>query len=321
MPPLRGVVHAAAVLDDRTLAALDEPRFWSPIRPKILGAWHLHVGTRGAPLDFFVMYSSVAALMGSPGQTAYAAGNAFLDALAQARTAEGLPALSVQWGPFAEVGLAAAQENRGNRLSSRGFKSFAPDAGTALLFRLLERPRAVVGLLQISWRHWFESTPQAAGQLFSAELEREEAAPRPAGAGTFRDELEAATPADRGAELMNHLLEQLGRVLRLEPARIDRRAPFTSLGVDSLSSMELRNRLEASLGLQLSAALLFTHPTSTALAAHLLEAIYPSPASAPAPVAPSAAPPAPDLHDLGADDLLAMLDAELSLARKNDRTT
>jgi acyl transferase domain-containing protein/acyl carrier protein len=320
LPALRGVVHAAAVLDDRTLVDMDESQFWAPIRPKILGAWNLHAATRGLPLDFFVMYSSVAALMGSPGQAAYAAGNAFLDALAHTRTTAGLPAMSLQWGPFAEVGLAAAQANRGQRLAHQGFDSFAPDEGTALFSRLLQRPRAEVGLLRISWRQWLESNPQAAGMRFFAELEGERGAPTGAKIGTFRATLDEARPADRGAVLQTHLLEQIGRVLRLDPSRIDRRAPFTSLGMDSLTSMELRNRLEASLGLQLSAALLFTHPVPAALSAHLLDALYPQIAPPPE-QPPPPAPVAEDLEHLGADALLAMLDEELALARGNEKAT
>ncbi len=322
MPALRGVVHAAAVLDDRTLVELGESHFWAPVRPKVLGAWNLHVATRGAPLDFFVMYSSVAALMGSPGQAAYGASNAFLDGLAEARTAEGLVAMSVQWGPFAGVGLAAAQENRGQRLSSQGFEGFEPDEGTDLLFRLLRRPRAVVSLLEISWRQWLESNPRASGMPFLAELENEQSIPRSPGAGSgdFRALLDAATASDRTNLLLDLLLEQLGRVVRLDPSRIERRAPFTSLGVDSLTSMELRNRLESKLGLQLSAALLFTHPTPAALAAHLMSLLYPANPSPPALPVSIVTVPGHDLEDLGADDLLAMLDQELSLARKNDRT-
>ncbi|MEP7121036.1 MAG: SDR family NAD(P)-dependent oxidoreductase [Byssovorax sp.] len=322
LPPLRGVVHAAAALDDRTLVDLEESQFWTPIRPKILGAWNLHVATRALPLDFFVMYSSVAALMGSPGQGAYAAGNAFLDALAHARAAAGLPGMSLQWGPFAEVGLAAAHANRGQRLAQQGFQSFTPDDGTALFSRLLQRPRAEVGLLRISWRQWLESNPQATGMRFLAELEGEKGAGAGAKVGSFRPTLDQARPADRAALIQAHVLEQLGRVLSLDPSRIDRRAPFTSLGVDSLTSMELRNRLEASLGLQLSATFLFTHPIPAALALHFLDVLYPAPASLPE-APPLAAPPpsAEDIDHLGADALLALLDEELALERKNEKVT
>ncbi len=271
MPPLRGIVHAAAVLEDRTLQEMGEDQFWKPIRPKVLGAWNLHAATHDLPLNFFVMYSSAAALLGSPGQGNYAAANAFLDALAHRRLALGLPAISIQWGAFSEVGLASAQENRGERLSHRGIESFTPEDGTALFARLLARPRAEVGLLRMSVRQWIEFYPSAAAAPFLSELSEEEGR---TGAtkvpGRFRETLEGLLPWERRAALEGHILECLGLVLRLPVERIDAHAPFGGYGMDSLMSLEIRNRLEPSLGLKLSAALLYTHPNASALVEHLL---------------------------------------------------
>jgi acyl transferase domain-containing protein/NAD(P)-dependent dehydrogenase (short-subunit alcohol dehydrogenase family) len=312
-PPLRGVVHAAAVLADRTVVELEEPQFWAPIRVKVLGAFHLHEATRNLPLDFFVMYSSLASLLGSPGQAAYAAGNAFLDALAHARRAAGLAATSIQWGPFAEVGLAAAKDNRGARLSSQGLESFAPDEGAALFGRVLRRGDAEVGCFRISMRQWFEANPQASGLRFLAELEGEQ---RPArGAASARAALDQAEPAARAMLVEEHVVEQIGRVLRLAPARIDRRAPFATLGVDSLMSLELRNRLEASLGIRLPAALLFTYATPALLATHLAGALFAALVPQAEPT-PTTTPPVDNLGHLDADGLLAALDEELALVRK-----
>jgi myxalamid-type polyketide synthase MxaE and MxaD len=271
LPPLRGIVHAAGVLEDRTLQEMGEEQFWKPIRPKVLGAWNLHAASRSLSLDFFVMYSSAAALLGSPGQGNYAAANAFLDALAHRRVALGLPAMSLQWGAFSEVGLAAAQENRGERLSHRGIESFTPDEGTALLSRLLSRPRAEVGLLRMSVRQWVEFYPRAAAAPFLAGLREEEGrAGHMKIAGRFRETLEALSPGERRPALERHVLECLARVLRLPAERIDTRAPFRGYGMDSLMSLEIRNRLEPSLGLTLSAALLYTYTTTSTLVDHLL---------------------------------------------------
>src|SRR6185295_15249043 len=109
MPPLRGVIHAAGVLDDGTVLHLDRNRLDAVMAPKVAGAWNLHALTAGRTLDFFVLFSSVTSLLGSPGQANYAAGNAFLDALAAYRRARGLTALAIDWGPWSEVGLAAAR--------------------------------------------------------------------------------------------------------------------------------------------------------------------------------------------------------------------
>ncbi len=271
MPPLRGVVHAAGVVLDGTLQEMTEEQFLHPMRPKILGAWNLHTATRGLPLDFFVMYSSVAALLGSPGQGNYAAANAFLDALAHARTAEGLPAMSIQWGAFSAVGMAAALESQGGRLAHRGVDSFTPDEGTALLSRALQRPRPEVGLVRMSVRQWLEFYPQAAVAPFLADLREQEGRVAPTGpVSQIRETLQGLPPSERRPTLERHVLECLGRVLRLAPDRIDTHAPFRGYGMDSLMSLEIRNRLEPSLGLKLSAPLLYTYPTTAALVDHLL---------------------------------------------------
>src|SRR5258708_11587520 len=107
MPPLRGIIHAAGVLDDGLLLNLDRERLAAVMAPKVEGAWNLHALTLNRPLDFFVLFSSVASALGSPGQGSYAAANAFLDALSQHRRTLGLPSLTINWGPWAAVGMAA----------------------------------------------------------------------------------------------------------------------------------------------------------------------------------------------------------------------
>jgi myxalamid-type polyketide synthase MxaE and MxaD len=272
MPPVRGVVHAAAALEDRTLQEMTEEQFWPPIRPKVLGAWNLHVATRELPLDFFVMYSSAASLLGSPGQGNYAAANAFMDALAHARAASGLPAMSIQWGAFSEVGLAAAQDNRGQRLSYRGMESFTPEEGVELLERLIAHPRVEVGLVRMSVRQWVEFYPRAAAAPFLSDLREEDGrAGRTKPGGDFVETLAGLPPAERRPALERFVLDSLSRVLRLPPERIDAHAPFRGYGMDSLMSLEIRNRLEANLGVPLSAALLYTYPTTAALVDFLLD--------------------------------------------------
>ena len=288
MPPLRGVVHAAAVLADHTALALRPAHFTAVFAPKARGAWNLHTLTADRPLDFFVLYSSFAAALGSPGQANYAAANAFLDALAAHRDHLGLPALSVQWGPFSEVGLAAADTLRGSRLADRGVASLTPADGLAALARLLGDPRPVTAVARFDLQRWLEFYPSVAGAPFFAALAA--AAPSTApdhAAAALRDALAAASPSERTTLLEHHLREQAGRVLRQDPAKIDRHASFHSLGLDSLMSLELRNRLEQSLGVKLPATVLFAHPDPTALATHLLITLGLHPAATtPAPVAP-----------------------------------
>jgi len=263
LPALRGVVHAAAVIEDRTLARLTEPEFWAPVRPKLLGAWNLHAATRGIALDFFALYSSLGALLGSPGQAAYSAGNAFLDALARARVAEGLPATSVQWGPHAEVGMTTALGDGGARLAAHGMAHFTPADGCALFGRAIAGAPAVVGVVRFSLRQWLESTPQMTGSRFLSELPAEvEVGPAQVG---VRAALAEAPAAERRGLLAAHVVGELGRVLRLAPTAIGRATEFSRLGLDSLMGLETRNRLERSLGLRLAPTLCFTYPDADSL--------------------------------------------------------
>ena len=313
-PPLHGVVHAAVVLEDRTALELSGEAFDKVLAPKVQGAWNLHVLTRGMPLDFFVMYSSAASLLGSPGQGNYAAANAFLDALAHHRRKLGLPGQSINWGAFSEVGLAAAQENRGERLSYRGIGSLSPAQGVDVLGRLLAGKHAQIGVLDLNLRQWLQFYPSAARMPVFSELLREgnQAKPGAKGASRFRETLAKAAPGERAAIIEKHIGEELGRVLRLPAAKIDRRTSFNQLGVDSLMSLELRNRLEASMGLKLSATMLFTYPNLASLAEHLLESmkLAAGPDSPPARKEDSEIP--PDLQEtveaLDKDALMALVE-------------
>ena len=146
-PPLRGVLHASGVLDDGVLLQMDRERFARALAPKVQGAWNLHEATRDAPLDFFVLFSSVSCLLGSPGQSNYAAGNAFLDALAHYRRGLGLSALSVNWGPWAGAGMAA----RAGGLRERGIEPLPPPEAFRVLERLLTSDAAQIAVQSVNW--------------------------------------------------------------------------------------------------------------------------------------------------------------------------
>jgi acyl transferase domain-containing protein/acyl carrier protein len=311
MPPLRGVVHMAREQGDRPLLEMDQDELFRPMGPKVFGAWNLHEATSGLGLDWFVMYSSATGLFGSPGKAGDAAASVFLDALARARRAQGLPGMSIQWGAFSG-GEPAGRGERDER-ASPGIGSFTPDEGAELVERLLGHPGAEVGLLRLSMRQWIESYPQASGSPMFSELEGQRAQASAPGGDSFGELVARAAVAERARLVETHLLEQLGRVLRMDATRIDRRAPFTNLGMDSLMSLELRNRLEASLGLELSAALLFTYSTPSALAAHLLQRIEAGGEAKPEPELPEALAeaPAPEPQEAPDDDLLAAFDASL----------
>ncbi|MCP3097313.1 SDR family NAD(P)-dependent oxidoreductase [Myxococcus sp. K15C18031901] len=269
LPPLRGVVHAAGVIADGVLTQLDAERLRAVLAPKVQGAWNLHVQTLGRPLDAFVMFSSAASVLGSPGQGNYAAANAFMDALAHHRRAAGLPALSLDWGPWAEVGLAAVATNRGERLALRGVGNMPPEQALTALGRLLATDAAQVAVVPLDLRQWREFYLGAAQSPFLSVLMQERVSTPGPRKGGARELLANAEPAARRGLLEEYLREQLGRILRMEPARIDPEQPFGDLGMDSLTGLELRNRLESGLKLTLSATLAYAYPTVRALTTHL----------------------------------------------------
>ena len=275
LPPLRGVVHAAGAVDDAVLARQSWERGRAVLRGKAGGAWVLHALTRGLPLDFFVMYSAAGLLLGAPGQGLYPAANAELDALAHARRRLGLPALSVAWGPWAEVGMAASLAAGGRDVwAERGLEKITPALGFGALERLVREGATHAAVMPIRWRTFLAGRPGADRAFFrgvaAAEAPRP-ASPAPAGqrAGLVA-RLDALPSGHRRQALVTELADRARQVIGLDAAAsIDPRVPLKELGLDSLMAVELRNTLTRVTGRPLPATLLFDHPTLDALAVHL----------------------------------------------------
>jgi acyl carrier protein/NAD(P)-dependent dehydrogenase (short-subunit alcohol dehydrogenase family) len=268
MPALRGIVHAAGILDDAVVSHLSLSKFESVMAGKIGGALAMDARLKDFDLDFLVYYSSAAGVLGSPGQANYAAANAMLDALAHNQRARGIPAISIDWGSWSEVGLAAAKDNRGARIASRGLKPLSPKQGAELLIEILRREPTQVAAMHLDAEQWCVSNPAAERSgLFVKFMERSAATARDGG-----DFLAGLTLLD-GKELRHTLIawlrEQVAAVLRLSVERLPEDKALRSLGLDSLMALELRNRLERHLRLKLSATLVWNYPTISALAAHL----------------------------------------------------
>jgi acyl transferase domain-containing protein len=250
MAPLRGVFHAAGILDDGLLREMTRDRFQSVMAPKVAGSWNLHALTRQLELDHFVLFSSTASLIGSPGQANYAAANAFLDALAHLRRAAGLPGLSINWGAWRSIGMASAGSHRGERLAARGLQSISPAEGFAALGALLNSRHAQCAVVRFSPSQWRRHYPQAGRSSALLDLMRQGAASdKPVIAvRQLRDDLRSASSIDEQRGLLEgHVREQVAQVTGLTPARVDARAPFLALGIDSLMAIELRNRMLTSL--------------------------------------------------------------------------
>ncbi|WP_055526186.1 type I polyketide synthase [Streptomyces graminilatus] len=273
--PLTGVVHLAGVVDDGLVTDLTPARLDSVLRPKADAAWNLHDATAGHELTAFVLFSSAAGVLGSPGQANYAAANAFLDALAQHRRAAGLPGLALAWGPWQGTGgMADALDASARvRLGGSGLLPFTAEIGLDALDRAMAEPGEplLVPLrlaLKAAEAMPAERIPAVLRGLVRATTPRRTSV-RDTGHRGDRERaagLAGLDPAARAAALLDLVRAEAARVLgHSGPDGIDADRAFGELGFDSLTSVELRNRLAAATGLRLQPTLVFDHPTPTAL--------------------------------------------------------
>ena len=245
--PLRGVIHAAGVLREALVRNQSAEHFIAAMAPKARGAWELHKQTSGVPLDFFVCFSSMASLAGSPGQTNYCAANAFLDALATLRRTQGLPAVSIGWGPWADVGMAA-----GSELGAGVEKLSANDGIDALrvLLKPLRAKRGETGVMKIRWDVYAKRWPSPQAQTYySSLLDRTKGATL-ASQDDFLKTFRATPESARQQLLEAHIHDAVRQVLGLSANQeIKSTEAWTDLGVDSLMMVEIKTRLEVSLRL------------------------------------------------------------------------
>ncbi|MCB1630178.1 MAG: SDR family NAD(P)-dependent oxidoreductase [Sinobacteraceae bacterium] len=283
LPPLRGVIHAAGTVDDGVLLQQDPARFEGVLRGKAQGARILDVLTRAVALDFFVMYSAVGLLLGPAGQGPYAAANAELDALAFARRAAGLPALSVAWGLWREGGMAATLESAGkNPWVSRGLGWIESVQGFARLERLMREGAVHAAVLPIDWPSFLARLPEGVDPDFFRDLADGPAAAavgKPNADGTGSKLGQAAVwrslpESQRRAAVVAHVADQTLQVLGLPATtQLDPRTPLREAGLDSLMAVELRNALTRSIGQALPATLLFDYPSVDAVTNYLLRTL------------------------------------------------
>ena len=252
MPPLRGIVHAAAVLDDAIMVNLDAARFRRVMAAKASGAWLLHKLTRHMDLEFFVLFSSISALVGNAGQANYVAANTCLDALAHHRRSMGLPATSINWGAIADVGMAADNRAVAAHLARLGIKPIAPRDAVAALSLAVQSHDPQIGFMDVDWDAWRRSQPStAASPKFASVLQQCETK-HSAPLNKLRSILLNASPDERAEIAALAMAELIGETMRMPLDKIDLHVPLTEMGLDSLMALELQTGIQTRFGVECS---------------------------------------------------------------------
>lgn len=260
---VRGIVHAAAVVDDAAIANIDRPRLDRNWNPKVLGAWNLHTASHNEPLDWFCCFSSAAALLGSAGQGAYAAANSWMDGFVAWRRIHGLPATAIAWGAWAQVG-------RGAFLGEDGRTAMiAPEEGVYAFDQILRHDRSYTGYLPTNDAPWVQSLAERS-PFAAAFAPTSESSTAPA---EVLHEFRQTPVDDRGPFLRKYLCAQIATIIRA--ATVDPGRRFSECGLDSLGKLELRTRIDKDLGVRVSTKILWEHDTAHTLALHLLDRATP----------------------------------------------
>ncbi|WP_414588370.1 alpha/beta fold hydrolase [Scytonema sp. PCC 10023] len=253
LPPLRGVIHAAGILDDGMMQQMSWERFTQVMAPKVKGAWYLHQLTQKRSLDFFVCFSSMASLLGSPGQGNYAAANAFMDGLADYRRRMGLPGLSINWGAWSQGGMAtrvARQYQDG--LKTSGIGSISPEQGLQVLEQLLlSQSTSQVGVLPADWsvlaQQWSLRNPNSLLSKLLQQEKLQQPALKQKNDKAILEKLKAAPETEHQEILRNYLQYLVAKALGTKLSEIPINTNFIELGMDSLMTMEVVNQLSRDL--------------------------------------------------------------------------
>jgi acyl transferase domain-containing protein/acyl carrier protein len=287
MPPLRGVVHGAGIQDDNLLLQMDLQQFRKVLAAKVQGAWNLHLLTAEMPLDFFVLFSSLASLLNKIGVSNYAAANAFLDGLARYRRSQGLKALSINWGTWGDVGFLTKLDDTTRELwlTAEGVEEMTSQEGIQLFECMLDQSGTQYAAFRIDWPHWLDyfTSSQKGIPALVAELVDLPALNQKRTGGTpqttrstetesvsIADDLQAAPPNQRLARMTDYIRSELAEVLGCQDTQLNVQEGFFEMGLNSLMAIQLKTRLQSGLDQALSPTLAFNYPTIEQLTQHLL---------------------------------------------------
>ncbi len=271
MPPLRGIIHSAVVLDDGILIQQNWSRFEKVMAPKVIGTWNLHSLTRDMPLDFFVLFSSGASLMGTSGLATYASANAFMDGFASYRRSLRYPATVINWGAWSEVGMAADR----TQVAARNLTTFTPEEGLQALEWAIHQNVTQVGVFRTDWKDVLKQYDVDEEPAFYREIARQERRKtiKPetkSGEVPLSRKLAEATADDRLHVLVAHIRQKAAQVLKMKNAdALDIHQPLQSMGLDSLMAIELKNKIEDNSKLNLPISALLAGATIADLSAIL----------------------------------------------------
>ena len=271
--PLKGVFHAAMVIDDALMANLDPERMDSVLLPKIKGAWDLHELTHKLPLDHFMLYSSVTTFIGNPGQANYVAGNAWLEGLAVLRRAEGLPVTCIGWGPIGDAGYLTRNQAVKDSLASRlGAEPLSAEGALRMLGLALAAPQSNVAIADFQFSALARLLPSAQGPRFNSL--RRHGADASAGAESlddFKTMIEGKSASEVQTLVAQLVTQEVAQILAVSAERIDPARSLHDLGLDSLMGVELALSLEKRFGIQVPAMLLNEGPTVERVTARIME--------------------------------------------------
>ena len=270
MPPLRGIIHSAMVLDDGLFKDMTHERFMHAVRPKVLGAWNLHKLTEGTELDFFISFSSISGQYGTPGQANYAAANVFLDMLSCHRKAKGLAGSTISWGVIGKVGFVARNKAVSDILGSQGWVPFLPEQAMAVMEKVLMRRHDHRGAFEADWPAIAQYYPKDQTSHRFMHLLTSSSSDGEGGEGSLKDTL-LQVPAEKRHDLLKvEVCERVARILGTSASKLDLEEPISNMGLDSLMANQLRNWIHLKLDVDFSMMKIMRGPSITELTNQLL---------------------------------------------------